>query len=217
MNDILNQFKKVFKVFGLNLDLFPGIPIALFPLYFFLSHYKEVVLKIFHADQMNEFAQTAIIAMLVMILGICVYKLSGFILDPFYDKISPSKTKKDSELNTFINTARKKWESKDSIYAKQNVSIYKDTVKLMKTTADEEYKEVKLTLAVSKLFRIIVIPFILLGIANILDGKSVIRFIILGIAILCLAISFSYRVEQSKMIYKWFLTQNDKKAGDNNK
>ncbi len=208
MNKILELLKEIFSIFGLKLDLFPGIPIALIPLYYLINHYREDVLNLIHANQLSDLAQTSIILIIILILGVCVWKLSGDILDPIYDNFSPAKRNKNSELNVFIRQAREKWTSKNSIYADENVSIYKDTIDLMKKTDIAEFNDVQFTLAASKFFRIVIIPLLLLGIVNLIEKDYSGGIILIVVSIICLTTSFSFRAEQSRKIYKWFIIQS---------
>ncbi len=205
MNEILEKLKSVLSVFGMKLDMFPGIPIALIPVYFFVNHYREEVLKIIRAEELNENAQTAFVMIIILILGITLWKTSGYFLDPIYDLLSPAKRNKKSDLNRHIKRAREKWAERDPIYKSRDTSIYGDTIKLLKEKDENVYNDVKLTLAASKFFRVLVIPTLALSITYLISKHVQIGIIILILGILFLAISFSFRAEQSRKIYNWFI------------
>lgn len=209
MDTILEKLKSLLSIFGMKLDMFPGIPIVLIPLYFFINHYREEVLNVINASQLNENAQTSLILIIILILGISLWRLSGYILDPLYDNLAPSKTKSNSDLNIHIIKAREKWISRNSIYQNENVPIYKDTINELKEKAPKIYNNIRLTLSASKFFRILVIPFIALAISKFISKEYVIGVFLIAITLLFLIISFSYRAEQSRDTYNWFINQKE--------
>tara|TARA_R110002124_G_scaffold106139_1_gene257560 strand:+ start:9051 stop:9725 length:675 start_codon:yes stop_codon:yes gene_type:complete len=205
MIEILEKLKSILSIFGMKLDMFPGIPIALIPIYFFVNHFKEEVLIIIRAEELNESAQTVLIMIIILILAITLWKASGFLLDWIYDLLSPQKRNKESDLNRHIKQAREKWAERNPIYKSENVSIYGDTIKLLEESDQKGYNDVKLILAASKFFRILVIPTLGLSIVNFTSNQVSIGIILLMLGILFLMISFSFRAEQSRKLYNWFI------------
>ena len=195
MIEILEKLKSILSIFGMKSMATP-VPI-------FEWMEDEYMLK--RTIKQDESAQTVLIMIIILILAITLWKASGFLLDWIYDLLSPQKRNKESDLNRHIKQAREKWAERNPIYKSENVSIYGDTIKLLEESDQKGYNDVKLILAASKFFRILVIPTLGLSIVNFTSNQVSIGIILLMLGILFLIISFSFRAEQSRKLYNWFI------------
>ena len=154
----------------------------------------------------SAYQQTIIILILTLLASIIVYKISGWCLDWIYDSLYPEKKNENSDLNKYINSARQNWISVNQIY--ESVSIYKPTLEKIEKNDKWEYKKIKEKLSISKLFRIIVIPTTILGIVKLISKDIMLGIICIIIAIICLIISFNFRAEHSKRMYRWIISSS---------
>lgn len=207
MKKELSELNKTANSLGFDLSLFPGIPIAAIPLFFIFNDYKNSLFDFLGLNIQFGYQQTIIILILTLIASIVIYEISGWCLDWIYDGFYPQKKNRNSELNKYINLARQKWIIKNHIYKSVSVSIYQPTLEKVEKDDETEYKKIKGKLAVSKLLRIIVIPTLILGILKITNKDIVLGIVCVIIAVIFLFISFKYRAEHSKRLYRWFINQ----------
>ncbi len=206
MEKIVNNLDKTANTLGFDLALFAGIPIAAIPLYFVFENDKNSLLDFLGVNISKGYQQTVIILILTLIASIIVYKISGWCLDWIYNYFYPEKKNKNSELNIYINSARQKWTVVNPVYKNERVSIYQPTLEKVEKDNEYEYKKIKQKLAVSKIFRIVVIPALILGIIKLTDNDYLLAAVCIIIAIVCLFIFFNYRAEHSKRLYRWFIS-----------
>lgn len=204
MEKELTKLNKTANTLGFDLSGFVGIPIAAVILFFVFDNYKNLLLRFLRLDSLTDYQGTVVILILTLIVSVIVYKISGWCLDWIYDGFYSEKKNKNSELNQYINAARQKWGATNLIY--QTVSIYQPTLEKVEKDDESEYTKIKQKLAVSKTFRIIVLPGLTLGIIKMLDKDFLFGIICIIIAIVCLFISFNYRAEHSKRLYRWFIS-----------
>lgn len=204
MEKELIKLNKTANTLGFDLSAFVGIPIAAIILFFVFDNYKNLLLSFLGLDSLTGYQGTVIILILTLIVSVIVYKISGWCLDWIYDGFYSEKKNKNSELNQYINSARHKWGATNLIY--QTVSIYQPTLEKVEKEDESEYKKIKQKLAVSKIFRILVLPGLILGIIKMLNKDFFIGIICLIISVVCLFISFNYRAEHSKRLYRWFIS-----------
>jgi hypothetical protein len=204
MEKELNKLNKTANTLGFDLSAFVGIPIAAILLFFVFDNYKNPLLSFLGLDSLTGYQRTVIILILTLIVSVIVYKISGWCLDWIYDGFYSEKKNKNSELNQYINSARQKWSATNLIY--ETVSIYQPTLEKVEKNDESEYKQIKQKLAVSKIFRIIVLPGLILGIIKVINKDFSFGIICLIIAVVCLFISFNYRAEHSKRLYRWFIS-----------
>lgn len=200
----LDRLNKAANSLGFDLSLFAGIPVAAIPLFFILDNYRNSLLKFLGLNTSPNYQQTVITLILTLIASLIIYKMSGWCLDWIYDAFYSEKTNKNSELNKYINSARQKWISADPIY--ENVSIYQPTLEKVEKVDENEFKKIRGKLSVSKIFRIIVIPTLILGIIRMINKDILSGIVCIIIAVICLFISFNYRAEHSKRLYRWFIS-----------
>lgn len=204
MKKELTKLNTTANTLGFDLSTFVGIPIAAIILFFVFNNYKIPVLNFLGLDSLTGYQGAVTILILTLIVSVIVYKISGWCLDWIYDGFYSEKKNKNSELNQYINSARQKWVTTNLIF--QNVPIYEPTLEKVENDDKGEYKKIKQKLAVSKVFRIIVLPSLVLGIVKMFNKDFLPGIMCLIIAIVCLLISFNYRAEHSKRLYRWFIS-----------
>ena len=204
MAEELDKLNKTANSLGFDLSIFVGIPIAAIPLFFIFNNYQSSVLSFLGLSISAGIQETVIIFILTLISSIIIYKISGWCLDWIYDAYYKEKKNKKSELNKYIDSARKKWNTTNSIY--KSVSIYKPTLEKVEKDNVNEFKKISEKLSVSKIFRIIVIPTLILGIMKMINNNFLIGIVCIVISVVCLFISFNYRAEHSKRLYRWFIS-----------
>jgi hypothetical protein len=206
MEKELGKLNKTASSLGFDLSLFPGIPIAAIPLYFIFNDFKKSLFYFLGLNIQSGYQQSIIILIFTLIASIIIYKISGWCLDWIYDGYYPEKKNNTSDLNKYITSARQKWITENKIY--ESVSIYQPTLEKVEKDNEVEYKKVKEKLSLSKLFRIIVIPTLIFGILKISNEDIILGVACIIIAVICLFISFNYRAEHSKRMYRWFISSS---------
>ena len=205
MDNELKTLNKTANSLGFDLAFFPGIPIAAVPIYFIFSNYKELIFTFLEVKFEEGYQQHIILLILALVFSILTYKISSW-TDPLYDKFYIEKRNKNSDLNQFIKKAREKWDSMKFVDDIEKTDINRWTLEKLQKDDKSEYKRIKQILSLSKLLRILVIPSFILGIVKTLDNNLKFGIICLVVAIVFLFISWSFRADYSKALYRWFIS-----------
>jgi len=213
MKKKFDKLKETAKILGFDLEFFPGIPVAVLVSYFVLVDNKHTLIKTLGLNINSEVGQQSIVLISAIIIGVFLWVISGTILNPLSDKFSPGNRKRISELKTRRREAREKMIKLDESYQDPSKPIYPKIKKMLKESKLKYFLNIfNQQLTVSKFFRLLVLPVLILAIAKLFISEIVIGFVFLILSIGFLHISFLFRDNQMITLYTWFTEHSGAKS-----